>query len=115
MGILDLDNISPKDVSVSSTFGACVGVAAKKLTKDAMYGVGIAFMGLQTLSYLGYISINWGKVEKDIAKAVDQNGDGQLDREDLKILLKKFLNVMKTGLPNAAGFTAGFALGVKFS
>lgn len=109
-----LDELSVKDVSVSTGFGACVGVAAKKLTKDAMYGLGLGFMALQTLSYLGYVSINWGKVEKDITKAIDQNGDGKLDKEDITVLAKKFMDVMKRGLPNAAGFTAGFALGVKY-
>jgi FUN14 domain-containing protein 2 len=109
-----LEKIAIKDVSVSTAFGACVGVAARKLTKDAMYGIGLGFMGLQTLSYLGYVSIDWGKVEKDLTRAIDQNNDGKLDKDDLKIIAKKFFAVMKQGLPNAAGFTAGFALGIKF-
>ncbi|CUF84679.1 transmembrane protein, putative [Bodo saltans] len=108
------DQIAVKDLTVSAAFGACVGVAAKKLTKDAMYGVGLGFIGLQTLSYLGYVSIDWGKVEKDIIKAVDQNNDGKFDKDDAVILSKKALEILKKGLPNAAGFTTGFAVGVKF-
>jgi FUN14 domain-containing protein 2 len=107
------DQIAVKDLSVSAGFGACVGVAVRKLTKDAMYGVGLGFIGLQTLSYLGYVSIDWGKVEKDIIKAVDQNNDGKFDKEDAVILSKKVLEVLKKGLPNAAGFTTGFVIGVK--
>lgn len=109
-----LDQLVVKDLSVSAAFGACVGVAVKKLTKDAMYGVGLGFIGLQTLSYLGYVSIDWGKVEKDIIKVVDQNNDGKLDKDDVMIISKKLLEILKKGLPNAAGFTTGFAVGLKF-
>ena len=102
-----------KDFSVSTGFGVCTGVAVKRLSKDAMYGVGLCFMGLQTLSYLGYISINWGRVSDDITKAVDQDGDGKLTAADAKVIFDKFTKMMQTGLPNAAGFTTGLYAGMK--
>jgi uncharacterized membrane protein (Fun14 family) len=105
--------VNVKDISVSTAFGACVGVASKKLAKDAMYGVGLAFIGLQTLAYLGYVDINWKRIESDIVKAVDQDGDGKLSISDGTALLGKFLRFLGRGLPNAAGFTTGFYVGVK--
>jgi uncharacterized membrane protein (Fun14 family) len=103
-----------KDVSVSTAFGACVGVAAKRLTKEAMYGVGLGFIALQTLSYFGYVQIQWKRISNDVQSAVDQDGDGKITATDLKILLDRFLNLMTNGLPNAAGFTTGFYVGVKW-
>lgn len=102
-----------KQFGVSSVFGMCVGVAAKKLTKDAMYGVGLGVIGLQTLSHLGYIKIDWQRVEDDITKQVDQDGDGKLTYSDAKIIFKKFLKMMKTGMPSAGGFVTGVYLGIK--
>ena len=103
-----------KDFGLSSLFGAAVGVASKRLAKDALYGAGLAIMLLQSLSYLGYISVDWSRVEKDITKAVDQDGDGKLTAADAKRLVNRFLGVMKTGLPNAAGFGTGFYFAVKY-
>ena len=103
------------ELGVSGVFGACVGYAAKRLAKDAMYGAGLAFMGLQGLVYLDYIKINWKKVEGDAVKAVDQDGDGKLTTADAGVLVKRFVGFMKTGVPNAALFSTGFYLGIKIA
>eukprot|EP01084_Bolivina_argentea_P149791 261641_1 len=88
-----------KDFSVSTGFGCCVGVAVKRLSRDAMYGIGLGFMGLQTLNYLGYISINWKRVEEDLTKVVDQDGDGKLTASDASAILKRFAKFLSTGMP----------------
>jgi uncharacterized membrane protein (Fun14 family) len=106
--------LAPKEIGVSAIFGASVGVATKRLAKDALYGAGLAFMFLQSLAYFGYITINWQRVENDISKAIDQDGDGKVTVKDGKRLLERFLGVMKTGLPNAAGFGTGFYFAVKY-
>lgn len=103
-----------KQFSVSTVFGCCAGVATKRLTKDAMYGVGMAVIGLQTLSYLGYIKINWSAVEDDIVKAVDQDGDGKLTASDASAILKRFAKFLSTGMPNAAGFSTGFYGAIRY-
>lgn len=103
-----------KSISASSVFGACVGVATKRLTGDALYGAGLGIMGLQVLSYCGYIKVDWLAIERDLVRVADQNGDGKLDTKDLKIVAQRFVEIMKTGIPNAAGFMTGFAVGVKF-
>lgn len=107
-------SIDVKSISASSVFGACVGVATKRLTSDAMYGAGLGIIGLQVLSYCGYININWHAIERDLVKVSDQNGDGKLNSDDAKIAAQKFIQIMKSGIPNAAGFLSGFAIGVKF-
>jgi len=35
-------------------------------------------MGLQVLSYYGYINISWRKVQSDLYSMVDQNNDGKV-------------------------------------
>lgn len=105
--------VSVKDISVSTAFGACVGVASKRLAKDAMYGIGIAFMGLQSLAYLGYIDINWKRIEHDIVRTVDQDGDGEIKPSDIQKLVTRFVTFLGRGLPNVAGFSTGFYVGIK--
>lgn len=102
-----------KEFSTSSVLGMCVAVAAKKLSRDVMYTVGVAVIGLQALNHFGYVTINWNAIEKDVVRAVDQDGDEKISKEDAMRLMTKFLKVMQKGMPNAAGFTAGFYVGLK--
>ena len=60
----------------------CVAVAAKKLSRDVMYTVGVAVIGLQALNHFGYVTINWNAIEKDVVRAVDQDGDEKISKED---------------------------------
>jgi uncharacterized membrane protein (Fun14 family) len=101
-------------VSIGSLFGVCAGVAVKRLTRDAAYGVGLGFIVLQALSYYGYITINWGKVTDDIQKAADQDGDGKFDATDVKIIVKRGIKFLANGVPDAAGFTTGLYVGFKW-
>ncbi|KAG8348536.1 hypothetical protein TRVL_00625 [Trypanosoma vivax] len=102
------------EVGVSTILGMGVGVASKRLTSDALYGTGLAFIMLQCLNYFGYISIDWGKVETDIAKVADQNGDNKLDWCDLKILFSRFIRFAGQGIGDMSGFLTGFFLGVRY-
>jgi hypothetical protein len=42
---------------------------------------------------------------------MDADGDGELTKDDFKILLNKFIEVCTYNLPSGAGFTGGLALG----
>ncbi|KPI85086.1 putative transmembrane protein [Leptomonas seymouri] len=106
-------NVS-KEAAVSGAMGAAVGVAARRLTSDALYGVGLCFAGLQCLSYLGFITIHWNIISDALEKVADQNKDGKLDMEDAKILWHRFMKCASCGLPSAAGFTSGFMIGYKY-
>jgi len=44
------------------------------------------FIGLQTLSYLGYVKVDWRKVERDTTNKLDRDGDGELTVNDLKMI-----------------------------
>jgi uncharacterized membrane protein (Fun14 family) len=90
-------------------------VALQKIGKFVGFFVGCTFMVVQAASSQGYIDVNWNKAERDLRKLLDINKDGQLDREDARILLDKFIEVTTYNLPSAGGFTAGLALGLGMS
>ena len=101
-------------VSIGTALGACAGVASKKLTHQAMHGVGVGFICLQVLAYKGWISINWKKVKSDIEKVADQDGDGEFTGADLKNLIRKGVAFLRHGVPDAVGFTAGFYAAIRY-
>ena len=63
------------------------GYALKVAGKVAAFAVGTGFIGLQTLSYLGYVQVDWRKVERDATARFDKDGDGELTANDLRSVL----------------------------
>ncbi|KAL7696646.1 FUN14 family [Lotmaria passim] len=110
---LDMQKVS-KEAAVSGAMGAAVGVAAHRLTSDALYGAGMCFAGLQCLAYCGLITIHWNVISDAVEKAADQNKDGKLDTEDVKIFWRRCMTYLSRGVPSAAGFTSGFIFGYKY-
>lgn len=99
--------------SFGTLLGFCAGYASKQVGKAAAMGVGFAFLGLQSLAYMGYININWNKVEKAAVDKLDQDGDGDFDADDAKILAKRIFRGIKYQVPGGLGFTVAFMLGFK--
>merc|ERR1711935_1128942 len=87
--------------------GVCTGVAAKKVGIQMAYYGGLAFVGLQTLAYMGYVKVDYLKMQSDATNLLDQNGDGKLDEQDAKIAADHAVAILKRGLPSAGGFSAG--------
>lgn len=58
--------------------GWCAGYALKFAGRLAAIGVGSTFVAIQSLSYLGYVDVNWRKAERDFIKGLDRDGDGQV-------------------------------------
>lgn len=112
-GGFDCTTVS-KEVAVSGAMGASVGVAARRLTSDALYGAGMCFAGLQVLAYCGIITIHWNVISGAVEKAADQNNDGKLDMEDVKIFWRRCMSYASRGVPSAAGFTSGFMFGYQY-
>lgn len=103
-----------KEVSLSNLMGVAVGVAARRLTTDALYGAGLCLAGLQCLEYLGFISIHWDVVSSAAQCVADQNKDGKVDMEDAMIIFNSAKHLISRSLPDIGGFTTGFLLAYRF-
>lgn len=75
--------------------------------------LGLGFMGIQTLSYYGYIEVDHSRIQSDFEKALDLNKDGKVDKEDGKIAYDKVMSVLQYSLPAGSGFGGGFIAGVR--
>eukprot|EP01039_Chlorochromonas_danica_P003510 gene3510-3845_t len=103
-----------QQLGLSGVFGACSAIALKRVSQQAAVVVGVIFAGLQGLAYAGYININYKKVSDDAQKAMDVTGDGKFDKEDVKVIWQHLYDILAYQLPNAGGFSAGFALGFRY-
>ena len=60
---------------------------------------------------MGYI--NFDKMKEDAEKTLDQDGDGDFDDKDRKIIEEKFSRNIKKILSVGVGFLFGFAFALK--
>uniref|UniRef100_A0A7S3XR85 EF-hand domain-containing protein n=1 Tax=Heterosigma akashiwo TaxID=2829 RepID=A0A7S3XR85_HETAK len=102
-----------QQISFGLVSGVCAGVFVKKVSIASAMVVGGVFCMIQGLSYAGYISVDYNKVERDFNKALDLNNDGKLDSKDIKMAYNKFDSVMSFNIPSGSSFGAGLLLGLQ--
>ncbi|KAJ3000580.1 hypothetical protein HDV02_004875 [Globomyces sp. JEL0801] len=107
--ILGPANLS--EISMATVLGASCGYASKKVSKTAALILGLTFMGLQGLSHLDVIKINWTTLEKLALDRLDQDGDGKLTVEDVKIAGNRLVRNLSHDIPSSTGFALGPQVG----
>lgn len=85
--------------------GVAVGYAVKKLIRLAGLIVGLIVGVVLVFSWLGWVAIDWN--------AVQSSADPLLSAAQDDAVRDSFLNALVADLPDAAGFTAGFLVGLK--
>lgn len=102
---MTIDGINMGEVGFGAIAGIAVGYTAKKITKLAALLLGSLFIAIQILSYLGWISVDWGQVQQQAEQVmVAEDGVSRLDQ---------WKAVITANLPFAGSFLAGFAVGYK--
>lgn len=100
-------------VSLHSSVSTIVSI--HDITSDTLLcgETGVSFIGLQCLSYLGYIQIDYLKVSKDAQAVLDADRDGKLSEKDFVLVWKKFVDIMSFNVPGAGGFVVGLLIGIR--
>ena len=98
-----------------SGLGTAAGYALRVVGKAAAFTIGASFIGLQTLSYLGYVQVDWRKVERDTTAKLDRDGDGKVTANDLALVWREVESVLIFNCPAGTGFTAGLLYGIGMS
>ena len=66
--------------------GYSSGYFIKKATNTIMFFAGGTILTMQTLSYFGYIKINYDKIRNDFNRFFDLNNDGFANNKDLDVM-----------------------------
>jgi len=103
----------PFQVGYGFMMGYSAGFCVKKVSKVLSFAVGVAFILVQSLSFAGYIDVNYGQIEDDVKTILDLNHDGKVDIEDVNVAFSKFKDIISWGMPSGGGFSAGLALGLR--
>lgn len=101
------------EITLGGALGFGAGYSLKKIGKAAAFFIGLAFVASQTLGHLGYVEINWRKVEREVMRLFDLDGDEKLTSRDLALYWEKAKKVLMHKLPSTTAFAAMFALGLQ--
>jgi uncharacterized membrane protein (Fun14 family) len=100
-----MDLLTPMIVQLGfgGVAGLAVGYAVKKLLKLVVLLIGVFFLGLAYLKYIGLIEIHFDKLSEAFNQLAEKILGGGL----------VLPNILSTNLPAVGGFAAGFVLGFK--
>jgi len=108
-----MDTGAPGQIGYGFMMGYSSGYCLKKVSKVLAFAVGGIFIALQSLSYNGYMNVNYGKIQKDVENIMDLNKDGKVDEKDAKVAYDKLHTVLSYNMPTGGGFSAGLILGLR--
>lgn len=103
----------PGQIGYGFMMGYSSGYALKKASKFAAFMVGGVFVILQSLSYTGYLQVDYNKVQKDVEDTFDLNNDGVLDIKDAEFAFTKVKEIVGYQMPSGGGFGAGMVMGLR--
>eukprot|EP00899_Mesostigma_viride_P027393 jgi/Mesvir1/7839/Mv25287-RA.1 len=106
-----LSGINPVVVNlgVSGVAGFISAKFLKSIGRMIMMGLGLMLLLVQVMTYYGWISVNWAKVNEQFMQYMHVRGGVR----QFNSLFERTTALLSTGLPSVAGFYAGFMAGIK--
>mmetsp|Transcript_11322 Transcript_11322/g.22886 ORF Transcript_11322/g.22886 Transcript_11322/m.22886 type:complete len:115 (+) Transcript_11322:3002-3346(+) len=100
--------------SLGLGLGFCSGYCVKKVGKAAAVGVGGLVVAFQLAARQGYVTVEWGAIERDVNRMMDLNADGRVDVEDAKVAWARAVDILTHHMgSSSAGFGAGLLMGLR--
>ncbi|HET8985926.1 MAG TPA: FUN14 domain-containing protein [Trueperaceae bacterium] len=103
----DLTSVLPwvQQLTFGAVAGFIAGYALKKVGKVVAIVLGLLFVALQLLAWSGFISVDWGVIQRQV--------DPLLEGESLQRSWRGLLAMLTYNIPFAAAFVPAFILGVR--
>lgn len=103
-------------VGTGGAAGFCAGYACKKIGKAVAVVFGGLFLGFQMAAQQGYLTVNWKKIEKDVAQGLDipYNDGLEIDQQEMQSRALKYIDSLgKHGGFATGTFVTSFLVGFK--
>ena len=86
----------------------------KMVSNAATFARAMGFSGFQVARCHGVVqSPDWQAMDDKLVAALDANGGGKVDFEDMQVHLAKVTAYLSVGLPSAGAFGVAFLIGLK--
>lgn len=102
------------ELSFGILLGFCTGYLIKKVGKLFALMVGVGFIFLQYLSFNGFITINWDRIEGDYNKKLGADSDGKVTRQHASKKWNAFVGFLTHNLQFKSTFMVGLFSGIRY-
>ncbi|KAL0084570.1 FUN14 family-domain-containing protein [Phycomyces blakesleeanus] len=102
------------EIAFGTVLGVCVGYLVKQAGKLVALAIGTGFVFLQYLSYNGFITVHWDRLEGGYKKGFDVDKDGRVTVKDLSSKWNKFIGFLTHNLQFKSTFLVGFYAGIRY-
>ena len=99
-----MENVWPQ-LGFGFLAGYSTGLALRFIGRTLAFFVGTAFMLVQLLAYLGYVQVDWYRIQQDLEPALSSSA--------LQAAWQKLLAVLTYNAPFGGGFIVGLGLGLR--
>lgn len=108
-------HLEPRWLTLGGVLGVATGFFLKKTLRLAMFFCGACFVGLQSLAYLGYLTIDWRWVDRKFSRMVYGAADKaeQVSFTEFKRKAVKMFDILTFNFPFSAAFFSGFTIGTQ--
>lgn len=113
---LDFTALFSQEFGISGVVGVGAGLIFRALGLNIAIAAASFFAALRWLELNDLVDVKWENVHafaQRNSKFLDINGDGRVDQHDFFALKAKIVNFYTAAVPSAAGFAAGFTLGIR--
>jgi len=103
----DLQSVLPwvQQIGFGAVAGFVAGYALKKVGKLVALAIGLLFIVIQLLAWWGFLSVDWGVVQRTV--------DPLLESGSLNQAWRSLVTVMTYNIPFAAAFVPAMVLGIR--
>lgn len=85
--------------------GFAVGYAIKTVGRWVAVVLGLLFVAVQILASLGYISVDWTRIQRDVEPYVNNSG--------VQSMWNNLVSLLTNNLPFGGAFVAGLLIGLR--
>ncbi|KAJ8656019.1 hypothetical protein O0I10_008241 [Lichtheimia ornata] len=102
------------ELSFGAVLGVCTGYLIKKVGKLFALAIGAGFIFLQYMSFKGYITVHWDRLEGGYQRRLDVDKDGRVTHRDIRSHWDRFVGFLTHNIQFKSTFLVGLYTGIRY-
>ncbi|KAG2220084.1 hypothetical protein INT45_005845 [Circinella minor] len=102
------------ELSFGVVLGFCTGYLIKKVGKLFALAVGAGFIFLQYMSFKGFITVHWDRLEGGYKRQLNVDENGQVTHKDVRTKWNSLVGILTHNIQFKSTFLVGLYTGIRY-